>query len=174
MAGGNDLRKLDAAGALGKKPLAGALLVCLIVLVAASCHQVAAATSLLPMGRLPGQDVQYSDTVILLSIFAMATGATLSLMAPRRGLGRALAAALAPAASAFVTARFYTFDPYYLAALRRHSEDGTVSEAWIFGLLLVALSTGPAAWFRPASGPLLTSLVLLACLMTALAEGAGH
>src|SRR5204863_10177992 len=81
---------------------------------------------------------------------------------------------LAPAAAAFVIARFYPYDPYYAPTLRRMSEDGALPAWWIYGLAALAIVAGVATAIRPRIGLAATAIVLLLSALTALAEGSGH
>ena len=147
--------------------LAALLLLGLIVLIGATVYQLAFALSLLSFGTLPGKGPAGSDLAVIAALMAMVEGAAVSLVfsSPLR-LVRGLEAALAPAAATFVTARFYTFDPYYFPALRRISENGVVPAAWIFALFTAALLVGLCAWTWPALGSRLTGLLLILCLFT--------
>jgi hypothetical protein len=86
----------------------------------------------------------------------------------------ASASLLAPAAAAFVLARFYTYDPYYAPTLRRMSDDGLVADAWVYVLVGLALLAAVLVRLRPRAGLGATSLVMVLSAFTALAEGAGH
>ncbi len=114
----------------------------------------------------PGED--YVAVVALVTILA---GAVLAGIAA----GGGAAFLVAPAAAAFVTARFYTYDPYYAPSLRRYSDGGLVAPWWILALLGLALAAGIATRRRPRSGAGAASiLVLLLLLATGLVTGAGH
>jgi len=81
---------------------------------------------------------------------------------------------LAPAAAAFVTARYFTFDPYYAPSLRRSSDEGLVSPWLIVALVAVALATAGLTWVRPRLGMGATSAVLILCALAAVAVRLGH
>ncbi len=85
----------------------------------------------------------------------------------------------APAAALFVTARFYTGDPYYQnpsgsSILRRYADGGIVPPAWIYILLGAALLAGITTQLWRRSAPVESAVVLFLLLFTALYMGAGH
>jgi hypothetical protein len=88
----------------------------------------------------------------------------------------------APAAAVFVTARFYTGDPYYggmtyfgpSTTFRRYADGGIVPPAWIFVLLGLALVAGLTTHFRWRTAPVESSVVLVLLFLTAWFMGAGH
>ena len=84
------------------------------------------------------------------------------------------AALFAPLAAAFVTARFYTQDPYYGSTYRRYSDGGILPHAWIFALLGVAVAAGVATQLWRRTPPLESAIVLALLLFTALFMGVGH
>ena len=69
-------------------------------------------------------------------------------------------ALFAPAAAAFVTARFYTYDPYYGSSMRRYSDDGAASAERIIGWLAVSLAVGASARLLPRAGSIATAVIL--------------
>jgi hypothetical protein len=83
-------------------------------------------------------------------------------------------ALFAPAAAAFVTTRFYTYDPYYLPSLRRYSDDGAASADWILGMLAAALVVGVLTRLLPRAGSVATACLLPLLLLTSLLASAGH
>jgi hypothetical protein len=84
------------------------------------------------------------------------------------------AALFAPAAAFFVTARFYTGDPYYGSTFRRYADGGIFPPAWIYVLLGLALAAGVTThvWRRTAAVE--SAIVLFLLAFTALYMGAGH
>lgn len=85
-----------------------------------------------------------------------------------------LAALFAPAAALFVTARFYTGDPYYEPTFRAYGDGGLFSPTWVFVLLGLAFVAGitTQVWRRRA--PVESAAVLLLLALTALGMGGGH
>jgi hypothetical protein len=81
----------------------------------------------------------------------------------------------APAAAAFVTTRFYTYDPYFLPnTLRRYSDNGGVASDWVLGMLVAALVVGALTRLLPPIGSVATAFILPVLLMTSLLVSAGH
>jgi hypothetical protein len=151
------------------------LILVLTVLVIATGYELAFALGLLPLGRLPGKGPEGSNVAVVAGLLAMVSGAVLSFVVPSSSrLTRGLAGLLAPAGAAFITARFYTFDPYYLPTMRRISEGGVISPAWIFGLVAAAVVAGVCAWLWPPLGSRLTGIVLILCIVTTFLQAAGH
>jgi hypothetical protein len=109
-----------------------------------------------------------NDSVWGVAILAMLVGAVL---AYRRVPATVL---LAPAAAFFVTARFYTGDPYYRSIFRSYSDGGIFPPTWIYILLGLALVAGVTTqlWRRRTSVE--TTVVLLLLALTALYMGVGH
>jgi len=78
------------------------------------------------------------------------------------------------AAAAFVVVRFYGYDPYYAPTLRRFSDDGSVAPVWVYGLVLGLVVAAGLIMVRPHVGFPATAILLLVCLGTVFAMGAGH
>jgi hypothetical protein len=147
----------------------------LAVLLAATAHQLASALSVIEMGTLPGEEPPGATLAVLSGLMAMLAGALLVNVVQRASaLMRGVLAGLAPAGAAFITARFYAFDPYYLPTPRRFSEAGVVSPEWVFLLVVAGLGAGIATWRWPHLGSRLTGIVLFAGAWTTLLIGAGH
>ena len=89
---------------------------------------------------------------------------TSALCVPSRGL---------PAA-AFLVARFYTFDPYYLPTLRRMSDGGLVSPALVFAVAALALCAAAITSVRPQAGRFMAAPVILVSAFLALVADGGH
>ena len=106
--------------------------------------------------------------VLLIALFAMLAGAVLVF---RVGSPAAL---FAPAAAFFVTARFYTGDPYYLPTFRAYGDGGVFSPVWIFGLLGFALLAGVTTLVWRRTAPIESVVALLLLTFTALWMGTGH
>jgi hypothetical protein len=148
----------------------------LAVLAAAAAYEAAVALGWLDIGPEPGQAPPANDVVLRVAGFALLAGAGLCLVRAWAPLTQvdALALLLAPAAVAFVLARFYSYDPYYAPTLRRMSDDGLVPDSWVYLLLGLALLAAVLVRIRPRAGLGATALVLLLSAVTALAEGSGH
>ncbi len=112
----------------------------------------------------------------LIALLVLLTGivAFLAYASGRSAERTSVAPLVAPAAAAFVVARFYSFDDYYLPTLRRMSDGGGVPWQWIVILVVLALLAGVATKIRPRIGIAMTSLVLFMSVLTAVAEGVGH
>jgi hypothetical protein len=124
---------------------------------------------------LPGKGPAGSDSAVIAALLAMLAGAGLSAaLAFSSGAAGVLAAALAPASAVFMTARFYTYDPYYAPTLRRMSDGGVISETWTFGLLLAALLAGLCTRLWPPLGHAVTVPLILLCAFTTVFQGTGH
>jgi hypothetical protein len=80
----------------------------------------------------------------------------------------------APAAAFFVTARFYTGDPYYEPYFRSYSDGGVFSSVWVLGLLGLAVLAGVAALFWRRTKPVESTVLLILLAFTALFMGTGH
>lgn len=80
----------------------------------------------------------------------------------------------APAAALFVTARFYTGDPYYGSTFRAYADGGIIPPAWIFLLLGVAVAAGITTHLWRRARPIESVIVLVLLLLTALYMGTGH
>lgn len=85
-----------------------------------------------------------------------------------------LAGLFAPAAALFVTARFYTGDPYYEPIFRAYGDGGIFSPTWVLVLLGVALLAGLTTQLWRRTAPVESATVLFLLLFTALYMGVGH
>jgi hypothetical protein len=131
------------------------------ILVAAAAYELALA---LRHGISPDGE----GFVLLIALVAMLAGAVLVFLVGRP------AALFAPAAAFFVTARFYTGDPYYEPTFRAYGDGGVVSPVWIFGLLGFALLAGVTTLVWRRTAPVESAVVLVLLLLTALWMGTGH
>jgi hypothetical protein len=84
------------------------------------------------------------------------------------------AALFAPAAAFFVTARFYTGDPYYGSTFRRYADGGIFPPSWIYVLLGLALAAGVTTHLWRRTAAVESAIVLFLVAFTALYMGAGH
>ena len=110
--------------------------------------------------------------VLLIALVAMLAGAVLVF---RVGSPAAL---FAPAAAFFMTARFYTGDPYYSPTFRAYGDGGLFSPLWVFLLLGLALLAGitTVVWrdTAPVGHAAFRAAVLLLVAFTAMWMGGGH
>ena len=143
------------------------MLLAVSVLIAATIYELVIALTG-TVGAESGEGPSGEAIIFVLSLIAILLGALLTLAPSTSLLG------LAPAAAAFVTARFYTPDPYYAPTLRRYSDGGLVAPTWVFALVALAVLAGLVAARRPRPGAALTFCALALCLGTALFMGAGH
>ena len=104
--------------------------------------------------------------VVLAALFAMLAGAGLALLSAWIKTPVWPIAALAPSAAAFSLARFYTYDDYYTAHLRRYSDNGTVQPAWMFVVTAAAIAAGVLTWRIPRIGAVVTAVVLVVLVGT--------
>jgi hypothetical protein len=148
------------------------------VLIACVGYELAVALGWISLGTVPGQGPPASGWVLLVALLAMIAGAALA-------LSRDLAAIALPlAAAAFVVARFYSFDDYYLPSLRRFSDGGTPSPPWIYALAAAAGAIAASAAVVRVAAPNhlnardvtrgLSALILILCAYTAFIQGIGH
>ena len=128
------------------------------------------------MGTVPGDGPTGEGWVQLAALLAMIAGAVLAST-------RDAAAITVPlAAAAFVAARFYTYDDYYLPTLRRISDHGTPSSSWIYTVVAAAGVAATCAIVRALTGrglgaPVtrgLSAIVVILCAFTTFIEGIGH
>ncbi len=106
--------------------------------------------------------------VLLIALVAMLVGAVLVFR------GVAPAGLFAPAAAFFVTARFYTGDPYDRPTFQAYGDSGFFPPLWIFVLLGLALLAGITTQLWRRTAPVESAAVLLLLAFTALFMGAGH
>jgi hypothetical protein len=146
-----------------------------ILLSAAAAYEGAIALGAIPLGRLPGEDAAATGEVLAGAVVALLAGASVALTASTRRVDLGVAGSLlAPAAAAFVAARSYAFDPYYLPTLRRMSDGGLVSPVWVIALAVAALVAAPATRVLPRLGLVVSGAIMVLCAFTAVAQGLGH
>jgi hypothetical protein len=146
------------------------------VLLGAAAYELALAVGLIGSyaGLAPGEGIEGEETVAGVAALTMVVGVVLAGLHARRPHCPWAVALFAPAAAAFMIARFYTYDPYYLPTLRRYSDGGAVPTGWIFFMLAVSLAAGVSARARPRSGSVATALVLPFVLATFTLASDGH
>ena len=151
------------------RPVSVAGLAVLAVLLAATTYEALVAFGVIELGSEAGEGPPGEGLVLACALVAMVAGAALAALARGR-----LLQLLAPAGAAFLLARFYTFDPYYLPTLRRMSDEGLLAPWLVYGVVAISLLTVFVAQRQPLAGRLLTLCVLLGSALLALLAGAGH
>jgi hypothetical protein len=139
------------------------------VLVAAAAYELAVALGVIGFGSEPGAGPPGEGVVLACALGAMLAGALVSLWPRASFLG-----VLAPAGAAFLLARYYTFDPYYLPTLRRMSDGGLLPPWLVYGVAGLAAAAGLAVWARVPGGRLLTVTALLGSALLAFVAAGGH
>ena len=139
------------------------------MLLAAAAYELALALKG-TVGPESGEGATGEGWVSIVSVTAILVAVCIAIVSP----GRRYLFPLAPAAASYVTARFYTADPYYAPTLRRYSEGGLVRPGWVLIVLAFALAAGLLTLVRPDVGVATTAAMLLLLLGTALLMGAGH
>jgi hypothetical protein len=146
------------------------------VLLAAAVYELALALGLVGSyaGLAPGQGIEGEDTVAAVASLTMLVGAVIASVHAIRPRWPWALAIFAPAAAAFMTTRFYTYDPYYLPTLRRYSDGGAVPAAWILSMLAVSLVVGVSSHLQPRAGSKATAFMLPLVLLTSVFASDGH
>ena len=106
--------------------------------------------------------------VLLIALVAMLAGAVLVFHV---GIPAAL---FAPAAAFFMTARFFTGDPYYSPTFRAYGDGGLFSPGWVFFLLGGALLAGVTTFVWRRAAAFGSAAVLLLVAFTAVWMSGGH
>lgn len=119
------------------------------------------------------------DRVLLLAFVALFASGLLFLVAgvvrpTREALPVTLVRLVDIAATAFVVARWYSYDPYYLPTLRRMSEGGLLTGWWL--LVLIAYSAGVVISFRGSrrAAVVLSGVLVWVCMLSAFFAALGH
>jgi hypothetical protein len=149
-----------------------AVIVVLVVLAAATAYETAVAAGWIAMGTEPGGGRRGDSAVRIAVVVALFAGALLCLSGDPRP--RPLPALLAPAGVAYLVARFYSYDPYYLPALRRISDQGEVAPPVIYALVAVTAAVFVLSLLRPRVGLRAAAALLLVSMAVSALEGAGH
>ena len=143
-----------------------------------AAYELLVALGVIGLGPQPGDAPAGATTIVPLALLALLLvgGLLLAAMGGRgwNGWGRLAVPAAGAAASAFLVARFYSYDPYYAPYLRRMSEGGLVAGRWIAFLVAVTLVSGllMRRWPRAASAG--TAVGVWAIALTAAVAGLGH
>jgi hypothetical protein len=149
-----------------------AVVAVLLVLAAATAYETAVAAGWIAMGSEPGGGPRGDSAVRIAVVVALFVGALLCLSGDPRP--RPLPALLAPAGVAYVVARFYSYDPYYLPTLRRMSDLGEVAPPVIYALVAVTAAVFVLSLVRPRIGLRAAAALLLVSMAVSALEGAGH
>lgn len=149
-----------------------AVIVVLIALAAATAYDVAIAAGWIAMRAEPGNSPRGYDVVRVVAVVALFAGALLCLSGDPRP--RPLPALLAPMGVAYVVARFYSYDPYYLPALRRISDHGEVAAPVLYALVAVTAAVLVLSLIRPRIGLRAAAALLFVSMVLSALEGAGH
>jgi hypothetical protein len=142
----------------------------LVVICLGVVYEAAIALEWISIGTVPGEGAAYQG--LFLAATELATLAGVALVIATNGRNR-LIPLLAPAAAAFMVARFYTFDPYYAPTLRRASDQGGFSPLWVWTVAALAVASATLSLARPRLG-FLNAPVLLLCGLTAWIVYFGH
>lgn len=150
------------------------LLVPVTLLMAGTVYQVLFALQVITLGDGPGEEPAGYHLALAAGLLGMVLGAVFGPVLAFSVSRRILSVVLAPAAAAFVTARYFTFDSYYGDDMVRFSERGPISAEWIVGLIIAAIAATWASKYWHGTGVALTSGVLLLCGCTAVFQQTGH
>lgn len=155
------------------------LLAAIGVAAAGAAYELLVALGVIGLGPRPGDAPAGATAIVPLALLALLLAGGLLLAAAvggRRwnGWGRLAVPAAGAAASAFLVARFYSYDPYYAPYLRRMSEEGLVAGRLIAFLVAATLVSGLLVrrWPRAASAG--TAVGVWAIALTAAVAGLGH
>ena len=145
------------------------------VLLAAAAWELAVAAKVVHFGRDSGQGAPGEGIAVGFGLVALLAAMAISFVAILRGRQLKRAYALLPlAAAAFVTARYYSFDPYYAPARRRFSDGGLVAGSWMFALDAALVASAVLIAVRPRRWVGILPVLLLLCAGTVVVQGAGH
>jgi hypothetical protein len=151
-----------------------AILAVFLVLAAATVYEALVALRIIDLGSLPGEGPPGAEVVGVVAAVALVAAALLSALLFRMREAPVLSAFLAPDAGAFLLARFYAFDPYYLPTLIRYADRDFVPPGVVFALAGLALAAGALTLTRRRAGLVLSVQAILACALTAWFSGLGH
>ena len=116
----------------------------------------------------------FEGLVLVAALIAMLVGALVSLALSDGGRSSTFVALFGAAAGAFVVARFYGFDPYYLPTLRRYSDGGAFPPGLVYTVAGLGLLASLLCFARPRVGLILSGAVLFVCAFTSIFLGTGH
>jgi hypothetical protein len=150
-----------------------AVIAALVVLVFATTYEALVAFGVIELGALPGEGPPGEQFIALIAVLTMLVAAGLALFAAL-GARVPFLVLLPPTAAAFLVARFYTFDPYFLPALRRYSDQGMLPPELVYGIAALALGAAVLTLVHRRAGAALSVFAILACAFFAQVVPGGH
>jgi hypothetical protein len=158
-----------------KRASAAAIASLAAVVAAGAAYEAAVALGLIGLGPRPAQPPTGNTPVLEASLLAlMLLGLALVAATVARPAGRAWGVVAGAVASAFLVARFYSYDPYYAPDLVRISQNGVVAGTWVVVVIAVTLGAGLLAARWPRAGLAASGLGVWTIAMTAAVAGTGH
>jgi hypothetical protein len=149
------------------------VLVTLGLLVCATTYEALVAFGVIELGSQPGDGPPGAQTLALIAVLTMLVAAGLALAAAL-GTRVPFVALLPPAAAAFLVARFYTFDPYFLPTLRRFSDNGMLPPVLVYCVVALAVGAASLTCVHRRAGAALSAVAILACAFFAQVVTGGH
>jgi hypothetical protein len=143
-----------------------------VVLYAAAAFELALALGAAHVGSEPGDDAPGGNVAVAAWSLATLAGIVLAVIGATRDVR--WTALLAPASGLFLTAFFYTEDPYFAPSRRRYSDGGAVTATAIYVVFAAAVVAGAVAWRKPRGGGFLVAFALGVCWVTTIVAGDGH
>jgi len=140
------------------------------LLLVAAAYELAVALGAGSVGPEPGDNAPGATVVRVVAVGAMLAG--VGLVGAR--LRSPAVALLAPAATLFVVALFFTFDPYYAPTERRYSDGGMFPLSWIVAVAVAGMVAGALMRLWPRVGAWATAAALLVLAFTAVFIVGGH
>jgi hypothetical protein len=150
-----------------------AVVLTLGVLLGATLYETLVAFEVVDLGAQPGEGPPGERMVALIAVCAMLVAAGLAVVAAV-GASVPFVPLLAPAAAAFLAARFYTFDPYYLPDLRRFADDGMLPPVLVWCIVATAVGAGLFTRANWRVGAALSAPAILACAFFGQVLVGGH
>lgn len=150
-----------------------AVVLALGVLLGATLYETLVALEVIELGSEPGDGPAGEQAIALVAVLTMLVAAGLALFAAL-GAHVPVPALLPPAAAAFLVARFYTFDPYYLPDLRRFADGGMLPPVLVWCVVAAAVGAALLTLVHRRAGAALSVPVILACALFAQVLVGGH
>jgi hypothetical protein len=142
-------------------------------LVFATMYEGLVAFGVIELGSEPGEGPPGDGAIALIAVLTMLVAAGLAVFAAL-GARAPLIALLPPGAAAFLVARFYTFDPYFLPTLRRYSDDGLLPPELVYGVVALAVGAAFLTHAHRRAGSALSVFAITACAFFAQVMSGGH